>query len=104
MALKVMVDAWAGALAEQKAIALGATITVYGVALLSGRSYPRWMGAVAVLGGVPTVGGGIAIAYTGFSGLAMSINMPANLLLVVWMLALGVIMRRQPALTTGTTA
>jgi hypothetical protein len=34
----------------------------------------------------------------------MSINMPANLLLLVWMLALGVLMWRQPALTTGTTA
>jgi hypothetical protein len=125
VALKVMVDAWAGAPAEQKAIAfqaafavrqievglasmlglmLGATITVYGVALLSGRSYPTWLGAVAVLGGVPTVVGGIAIAYTGFSGLAMSINMPANLLLLVWMLALGVLMWRQPALTTDTPA
>ena len=90
VALKVMVDAWAAAPAEQKAIAfqgafavrqievglasmlgllLGGTITLYGVALLSGRSYPKWMGAVAVLGGVPTVVGGIAIAYTGFSGL-----------------------------------
>jgi hypothetical protein len=123
MALKVMVDAWAAAPAEQKMIAfqgafavrqvevglasmlgllLGVTITVYGVALLAGRSFPKWMGAVAIVGGVPTAAGGLAIAYTGFSGLAMTINMPSNFVLLVWMLALGVIMWRQGRVTEGT--
>lgn len=119
VALKVMVDAWANAAADQKAMAfqgafavrqievglasmlgllLGVTVTVYGVALLSARSFPRWLGAVAVVGGVPTAAGGIAIAYTGFSELAMTINMPANFILLVWMLALGVILWRHKGL------
>ncbi|HTY16910.1 MAG TPA: hypothetical protein VMH82_04190 [Myxococcota bacterium] len=38
---------------------------------------------------------GVAIAYTGFSGLAMAINMPANSLLLVWMLLLGGFMWRR---------
>lgn len=83
VALKVMVDAWANAAGDQKAMAfqgafavrqievglasmlgllLGVTVTVFGVALLCGRSFPRWMGVVAVVGGVPTAAGGLAIA------------------------------------------
>lgn len=123
VALKVMVDAWAAAPAEHKMIAFqgafavrqvevglasmlgllfGVTITLYGIALLAGRSIPKWMGAVAIMGGVPTAAGGLAIAYTGFSGLAMSINMPANCVLLLWMLALGLIMWRDDGLTAGT--
>ncbi len=37
---------------------------------------------------------GVVMAYTGFSGLAMAINMPANLLLLLWMLALAGFMWR----------
>ncbi len=123
VALKVMVDAWASASAEQKAVAFqgafavrqievglasmlgllsGITIAVYGVAMLVGRSYPKWMGALAGLGGVLTAAGGLAIAYTGFSGLAMSINMVANLIVLLWMLALGRIMWRDNERTSGT--
>ena len=38
---------------------------------------------------------GVLIAYTGFSGLAMAINMPTTFLLLVWMLAVGVFMWRR---------
>lgn len=110
IALKVMVDAWAAApeaqkegvfhaafavrqieigLASMSSFALGLTACVYGVALLVDHTYPRWVGALALLGGVPTAVAGVAIAYTGFSGLAMAINMPASSVLLVWMLALG---------------
>jgi hypothetical protein len=65
------------------------------VALLVDRSYPRWVGALAVIGGLPTVVAGVVIAYTGFSGLAMAINMPANALLMVWMLSVGWCMWRR---------
>lgn len=50
--------------------------------------------ALAIAGGVPTVVAGIAIAYTGFSGLAMAINMSAGSLLLGWMFALGIFMWR----------
>jgi len=116
VALKRTVDTWAAAPAAQKEVAfqaafavrqveiglagvlsvvLGVTVTLYGGALLVGRSYPRWTGGLAILGGVPTAAGGIVIAYTGFSGLAMAINMPASSILLVWMAALGVCMWRR---------
>jgi hypothetical protein len=47
------------------------------------------------MGGVLTTGAGVVIAYTGFSGLAMAINMAASSLLLVWMLAVGVFMWRR---------
>ena len=54
-----------------------------------GNLYPKWLGGLAVLGGLPTMIAGIGIAYTGFSEAAMSTNMPANSLLLVWMCILG---------------
>jgi hypothetical protein len=41
-----------------------------------------------VTGGLPTALAGVVIAYSGFSASAMAINMPANALLLVWMLSL----------------
>jgi hypothetical protein len=70
-------------------------MTVYGLALLVDRSYPKWMGGLAIVGGVPTTAAGVVMAYTGFSGLAMAINMPASFVLLVWMLSLGVFMWRR---------
>jgi hypothetical protein len=116
IALKRTVDAWAAASEPQKgaafqaafavrqveiglaslaSLALGLTATLYGAALWGAAPYPRWLAAVAVLGGVPTMIAGVVIAYTGFSALAMTINMPANLLLLVWMLLLGAFMWRR---------
>jgi hypothetical protein len=116
IALKRLVDVWAAAPAAQKEIAfyaafavrqveiglasvlsllLGLTVTVYGVALLVTNTYPKWLGGLAIVGGVPTTVAGVVMAYTGFSGLAMAINMPASFILLVWMLALGVFMWRQ---------
>ncbi len=115
IALKNMVDAWAAAPASQKegifhaafavrqieiglasmlSLAWGLTATMYGVALLGDERYPKWFAGVAIVGGVPTMVAGVVMAYTGFSGLAMAINMPANLLLLLWMLALGGFMWR----------
>ncbi len=70
---------------------------MYGVALLGDGTYPKWFAAVPIVGGVPTMVAGVVMAYTWFSGLAMAINMPANLLLLLWMLALGGLMWRRGA-------
>lgn len=115
IALKALVDNWAAAPAAQKEIAFqaafavrqvelglasmfsllfGSTVTLYGVALLGDRMYPMWVAWLAIVGGVPTMIGGVAMAYTGFSGLAMAINMPASSVLLVWMLTVGVYMYR----------
>ncbi len=116
IALKAMVDSWALAPAAQKeitfhaafavrqvevglastlSILFGLTVTVYGVALLRDGTFPKWVAGMAILGGVPTAIAGVVMAYTGFSGLAMAINMPAGSLLLVWMLAVGVLMWRR---------
>lgn len=110
VALKVMVDRWAAAPAGEKdllfyaafgvrqietglasmlSLLLGITVTLYSVALLSDRSFPKWLGWLAIVGSIPTAGAGIVMAYTGFSGLAMAINMPANFLLLIWIMVTG---------------
>jgi hypothetical protein len=125
IALKRMVDAWTTAPVSQKAaifqaafavrqveiglasmlsLVFGATILLYGVALLLDRTYPKWVGGVALVGGVPVTTSGAVMAYTGFSGLAMAINMPATFLLLLWMLALGVLMWRRGAVPMNDTA
>jgi uncharacterized membrane protein (DUF2068 family) len=111
VALKTMVNAWAEAPVSQKEAAfraafavrqievglastlsaiLGVTATIDGVALLVDGTWPKWLGALAIGGGAPTAVAGVVMAYTGFSGLAMAINMPANLVLVAWMFVIGI--------------
>jgi len=110
VALKVMVNSWAAAMEPEKtslfhaafavrqievgfasmsSVLFGLTVVTYGIALISDSRFRRWIGILAVASGVPTAIAGIVIAYTGFSDLAMTINMPASLLLVVWVVALG---------------
>lgn len=116
IALKAMVDAWATAPTAQKEVTFQAALTVrqieiglasmgnlvfgltaicYGMALLVDDTYSKWMGGLAIGGGVATTIAGVTMAYTGFSGLAMAISMPASLILLVWMLSLGVLMWRR---------
>ena len=106
IALKRVVDAWAAAPVAEKAAAfraafavrqievglasmlslvLGAAVVAYAGLFLAARSTPRWLAFVALLGGISTVVAGVALAETGFSDLAMSIEMPSGVLLLVWM-------------------
>jgi hypothetical protein len=110
VALKRVVDAWAAAPPEHERAAfhaafavrqieigfasmvsllLGATASLYGALLLGDRTYPGWLGGLAIAGGLPTAVAGVVMAYTGFSDLAMAIGMPANVVLLLWMLLLG---------------
>jgi uncharacterized membrane protein (DUF2068 family) len=116
VALKVMVNAWASASEAQKdgafhaafavrqievglasmlSLVSGITAIVYGVALFETRAYPKWLAVLAIAGGLPTAVAGVVMAYTGFSDTEMTINMPANIILVVWLFALGVLMWRR---------
>jgi hypothetical protein len=118
IALKAMVNAWAAApphekamlfdaafavrqieigLASMTSLLFGLAASIYGIAFMSDSRFPKWLGFPALAGGVPTAVAGVAIAYTGFSDLAMSINLPANFLLLGWMIALGVWIWRDPA-------
>ena len=111
IALKLMVDRWAAAsgadkeipflasvavrqieigLASILALLFGITVTTYGVALVSDRSFPRWLGWLAILGGIPIAVAGLVMAYIGFSDLGMTINLSGSSLALLWMLVLGV--------------
>jgi hypothetical protein len=48
------------------------------------------VGVTAIVGGVPTAMAGVVMAHAGFSNQSMVIGMPSNLLLVLWMMALGI--------------
>ena len=112
-ALKIMVDDWAAAsepdkamifqaaygvrqievgLASMTALLFGLTVSLYGIALIVDARLPGWLGWLGLIGGVPTSVAGVVIAYTGFSGLAMGINMSSVSLILAWMIALGIIM------------
>jgi hypothetical protein len=125
IALKAMVDAWATAPAAQRepafhaafavrqveiglvsvlSLLLGLTFIVYGVALLADRTHPKWLGGLAIGGGMPTMVAGVLTAHRGFSGLAMAVTMSASLLLLVWMCALGMFMWRRGGVPPGMTA
>ncbi len=116
VALKRVVDAWAAAapdakpatfaaafavrqievgLASVAGLVLGVTVAAFGAALLADRTYPRSAAAVAIAGGAATVVAGVVMAYTGFSDLAMTIDMPSGLVLIVWMFAFGVLLWRR---------
>jgi hypothetical protein len=122
IALKAMVDNWAAASATQKdaafqaafavrqieiglaamlALMFGVTAIVYGVAIWGDHTYPKWVGGLALTGGVPMSIAGVVIAHTGFSELAMTINMPAGLVLTAWMIAVGIFMWRQKELSAA---
>jgi hypothetical protein len=111
VALKIMVNSWAAApeperaslfqaafgvrqievgLASITSLLFGLTVSIYGIALLRDRRFPRWLGALAIADGALTAIAGVVMAYTGFSDLAMVISMPAGSLLIAWMVILGV--------------
>jgi uncharacterized membrane protein (DUF2068 family) len=110
VALKVMVDSWAAAptsarplflqtafavrqieigLASVTSLLFGLTVSVYGAALWLDARFSRWIGVLAIAGGVPTAIAGVVIADSGFSNLAMGLNLPAGSLLILWMLLVG---------------
>ncbi len=116
IALKAMVNAWAIAPAADKATAFasavavrqieiglasmfallsGITVLLFALAILSDRRLARWLGWLGAAAGAATVSGGALMACTGFSDSAMLINMPANVMLLCWALALGVWMWRR---------
>lgn len=121
IALKVMVDRWAAAtaaagadkellfmgafavrqveigLASILSLMMGITVLIYGVAFLYDQRFAKWLGWLAMLGGVALAAAGIASAYTGFSDVAMTTNMASSLLLLVWLIVVGGVVWRLAA-------
>jgi hypothetical protein len=112
VALKAMVDRWASSVGPERAglfqaalavrqielglaaitsVTFGLTAALYGVALLIDRRFPKWLAALAIAGGLPTASSGVVIANSGFSDLAMTMNLFSILLLMVWLILLGVL-------------
>jgi uncharacterized membrane protein (DUF2068 family) len=111
IALKIMVDGWAAApaaakpvlfqaafavrqieigLASMTSLLFGLAVSMYGGALWLNGPLPRWFAVLSFAGGVPTAIAGIVMAFTGFSNLAMAINLPAGLVLILLMFVSGV--------------
>ena len=82
-------------MASLTSLLFGITVTAYGVAIIHSPIYPVWVGFLAILDGLGTAAGAVVLAYTGFSESMMMISMPANLLLLVWMIVVGVLMWRR---------
>lgn len=79
---------------------VGGMSAIAGVILLFVGTYLHPLGAdpndvVAAFTEYAAEIAGITMAYTGFSGPAMAISMPASSILLVWMLSLGVLMWRR---------
>jgi hypothetical protein len=81
-------------LASMLSILLGVTATLYGLAMLGDDAFSNWVAALAVLGGAATALAGVVMAYAGFSAMEMFISMPANYVLLLWMLIIGILMWR----------
>jgi hypothetical protein len=118
VALKAMVDRWSAAtgpdrqslflatlavrqieagLASMSSLLFGCTVASFGVALLRHPRFQRWSGWLAIIGGIGLLLAGVAMAYTGFSALAMNLSIPATALLLLWLIGLGVQLWRLPA-------
>lgn len=118
IALKVMVDRWANApladkdvifyapfgvrqievgLASMLSLFLGSTAVIYGFAQKADGKFHNVISWLAILGGLGTAIAGIVMSQTGFSDATMTINMPSNLLLLVWMVLTGISMWKRLA-------
>lgn len=107
VALKVMVDRWASSDGPQKemlfyaalgvrqievgtasmfCILMGCTVILYGLAQKVDGRFSSLLVWLALIGGLGTVIAGLVMAQTGFSNATMLINMPANILLLIWMI------------------
>jgi hypothetical protein len=54
-------------LASIMSLLLGLTVAIYGIVLLIDSSFPKWLGYLAIAGGVPTAITGIVMAFTSFT-------------------------------------
>lgn len=107
IALKLTVDRWAAAdvaarpiafeaavavraveigLAAMLSLAMGVTAILYGAALVTGTR-AAWLGWLAMAGGAGLALAGSLLGFQGFSPTAMTANMAASVLLLVWLAA-----------------
>lgn len=68
---------------------LGLSVALYGLTLVSGSSYPRWIGWLGAVAGVGWLVGAILIRF--------DVIVPSMALAWTWMVALGILMWRRAA-------
>jgi hypothetical protein len=80
----------------------GATVLLYGIALVLSTAGPTWLGVFGILAGAATVISGLVKAHTGFSELAMATSMPSSLSVLLWSIGVGVFLLRTARATRNT--
>ena len=117
IATKTVADAWASAPAAEKTAAFrlghamlridlalfsvwllvwGITVAVYGLAVTTSRVYPRWLGVVAILGGLGAALVALGQALTGPSYLMTNVLVGIfAFILTTWVMVMGVFLWRQ---------
>ena len=73
----------------------GAALLSFGLAIVLGRTLPRWIGAFGIVAGLSFLAGGVVTAHTGFSPEAATVLSPASLGLAAFILAISVAMWRR---------
>lgn len=115
VALKFMVDHWAATAGDGQTIAFetafavrqieiglaslfsitsGLTGSLFGMALLSSKRYPKWLGWLGFLNGTGMIISGIIQGSTGFSGTAMDWSMTTSIVLLIWIFIVSIFMWR----------
>ncbi len=115
VAVKRLVDQWAAAPVDQKAMAFeaafavrqieiglagylslltGLAIILFGLAIACGTHYPRWFGWLGIVDGMAFAASGWSQAATGFSDQSMILSMTASYGLLIWMIVLALLLWR----------
>lgn len=77
----------------------GVTFILFGLAVAAGEAYPRWLGWVALLAGLASVGAGLVQAFTGEPTDASRIlTIIGPTVITLWLLVIGILLLR----TAGT--
>jgi hypothetical protein len=76
---------------------LGLAPLTYGIAMLGGSRFPRWLGWLGVLGGIGALATSVVLWMTGNTTLGYSVLYPifATLLPIVWYLGIAVVLWRR---------
>jgi hypothetical protein len=74
----------------------GFTFVLYGLAVAFGTVYPRWLGWIAVVGGVGGAVSGVMQAYIGEpSAITTALGIAAPTIITLWLLAIGILLMRR---------
>ncbi len=79
----------------------GATLGVFGLALVRSTRYPTWLGVIGVVSGLGTVVTGWEQGANGFSDLALNLFMVVGSVGLIWVILAGICMWRLALQLTG---